>query len=200
MKKKKQMTTAELKAKLKRDPNYQKFLHDKELQWKEADRKSSIEQKQLILDIKKSGIKVSSIWDLVNTNATYKNTIPVLINHLSKSYCDATKQGIIRALAVKEAKGIAGKVLLEEFYKIPKENYDLRWAIGNTMTMVITEKEVDEVIKIVIDKSNGKYRSIFVEALSKFKTEKVIRVLTSLMDDKEISLRVAKVLKRIIHK
>src|SRR5262245_48225177 len=51
------------------------------------------------------GIRIKSIWDLVNTPTGYPEAIPILVEHLAKPYHHRTKEGIVRALAVKGAKG-----------------------------------------------------------------------------------------------
>ncbi len=69
------------------------------------------------------GIKVDSIWDLVNTRERYPEAIPVLVNLVQQDFSDnRDKEGVIRALTVKEAKGIANQALMAEYKKIPKDH------------------------------------------------------------------------------
>lgn len=180
-------TAAELMAELQNNESYQELIQKKEKERQEVKKKLREDEEQLILDLDAMGVKVSSVWDLVNTTSNYKNAVPVLINHLSKSYPNKIKEGIIRALAVNEAKGLAGSTLLEEFYKVPIENKNLRWVIGSTMEVVISEKEIDEVIKIVKDKTNGISRQMFAIALGKVPSKKSEDVLIQVLDDDEIA-------------
>ena len=135
------------------------------------------------------GIK-AYIWDLVNTSDRYPEAIPVLVRHLSRPYHRRNKEGIVRALAVKEAKGIANKAIMDEYLRSPKENpdepwiYHFRWAFGNTMKVIVTESDFDDLIKIVFDETNGDSRDGFVEALSKLKAPEVMDALDRLAKDK----------------
>ena len=133
----------------------------------------------------KVGISVNDIWDLVNTKESYPEAIPVLTNLLRTEILDdRSKEGIVRALAVKEAKGKIGKVLIDEFHKTPKEKKaTLGWAIGNTFEVIVTRDDLEGVLEIVKNKENGMAREMFVLALGKIKCEQSEDVLIDLLDD-----------------
>lgn len=138
--------------------------------------------------LSKVGIQINNIYDLVNTTQPYSNAIPVLINLLKQGLSDdRVKEGVIRALAVKEAKGKAGKVLIEEYHKTSKEKSLLRWAIGNTMEMVIDNSDIQEVVDIVKNKENGMSRQMFVIALGKVKSEQAEQALIASLYEDEIA-------------
>lgn len=146
-------------------------------------------EKPLMDDLANVGIH-AEVWDLVNTSASYPEAILILIKHLSWPYHRDIKEGIVRALAVKEAKGIANKAIMDEYLRTPKEDsdhpwiYHFKWAFGNTMTVIVTENDLDDLIRIVLDESNGTSRDGFVEALAKLKSPKVMEVLSQLVNDK----------------
>ena len=149
---------------------------------------------ELVNELNLIGLNINSIWDLVNTKKSYPDAIPILIEHLSKDYSDRNKEGIIRALAVKEAKGKVVSILIELYNKIPKEKQLLRWAIGNTICTVITKGEVESIIPIVQDETNGASRQMFVLALGKFKNDKIINILKEHSKESDIALQVTKAL------
>lgn len=146
----------------------------------------------------------ASVSDLVNTSEKYPEAIPLLVKHLRRPYHRAIKEGIVRALAVKEAKGIANEAVIEEYRNLPREDpdkpwiYHYRWALGNTMTVIVTEDDLDDLIEIVTDESNGDSRDSFVIALGKLKSPKVAEVLNRLVYDK--SKLVAEDARRILNK
>jgi HEAT repeat protein len=142
---------------------------------------------ELVKEIKKTGLIIKDIYDLVNSKKPYPLAIPILLRALEQGIEDkALKEGVIRALAVKEAKGKGG-ILLEEFKKIPKNDMILLWTIGNTIEVIISENDVDDVITIVKNKENGMSRKMFVLALGKIKLDKVERLLIDLLDDNVVS-------------
>ncbi|SMC78580.1 HEAT repeat domain-containing protein [Cellulophaga tyrosinoxydans] len=155
------------------------------------------ELEPLIYELKKLGLNVSSIWDLVNSKKKYSNAIDILINHLNKAYSDKNKEGIVRALAVKEATGKANEFLFDEYDKTPKEKSMLRWTIGNTIQSIATTKDIDRILSIVQNKENGTSRQMFVLTLGKLKSTKGEDILIKLLDDDEVNLHALKALSKI---
>ena len=138
-------------------------------------------------ELRKVDIQIDDIFDLVNMKKPYPRAIPVLLHLLSEVSHDGVKEGIIRALAVKEAKGVAGKALIKEYKKTSKDKSLLLWAMGNTMEVVISDDDIDDVLEIVADKENGISRQMFAAALGKVKSDRVEQALIGLLDDEEIS-------------
>lgn len=149
-------------------------------------------------ELGKVGVVVEDVFDLVNSNKPYPNAIPVLINLLREGIShDGVKEGVIRALAVKEAQGKAGKALIEEYKRTPKDKMMLLWAIGSTMEVVISENDIDDILGIVQNKSNGMSRQMFVAALGKVKSDKAEQVLMNLLDDEEVAPHALEALGRL---
>ncbi|MCO5948302.1 hypothetical protein [Mucilaginibacter flavidus] len=132
------------------------------------------EIKDLSKELKEAEVKYTDPWDLVNASEPYPDAINILITHLSKQYHYRNKQGIVRALTVKEARGKANATLIAEYNKVPKdkENDSLRWAIGNAIWFIITPNDIESILPIVEDKKNGMSRHRFVLALGKIKSKK----------------------------
>ncbi|MDR3624967.1 MAG: HEAT repeat domain-containing protein [Chlamydiales bacterium] len=146
----------------------------------------------------KVGIVITDIYELVNSPHPYPNAIPVLIDLLHRGISqDTLKEGIIRALAVKEAKGKAGKILIEEFNKIPQEKVLLRWAIGNTIEIIIANEDVPGILEIIRNKANGISRQMFVLALGKVKSEDVLKTLVDLLADNDLVIHALEALGKL---
>ncbi len=150
------------------------------------------------VSLSKVGIEIKDIYELVNSKKTYPDAIPVLVSTLTSGIEeDNLKEGVIRALAVKEAKGKIGSILIDEFHMTSKDKPLLRWAIGNTMEVVIGKEDLEKVIEIVLDKSNGMSRQMFVVSLGNIKSEKSENVLINLLDDDEVAAHALNGLRRI---
>lgn len=131
------------------------------------------------------GVNVVSVYDLVNTSMPYPSAIPILLEALQTGISHSgTKEGVIRALTVKEAKGKAAPVLIQEFYRTA--NPILRWTIGNAMTMVATDNDFAEIVKIIEDQENGDARQMFVFALGNFKNNRSENILLSLLKKNDL--------------
>jgi hypothetical protein len=141
------------------------------------------------------GVFVNNIYDLVHSHASYPQAIPVLLELLKEGMEDSKlKEGIIRALAVKDAVGKAGQALIQEYHKIPKDKMTLRWTIGNTISRILTEAELEEVLSIIQDKENGMSRQMFIWGLAKIKSDRTEEILIGLLDDPDVNLQVLDVL------
>lgn len=137
--------------------------------------------------INKTGFIIEEIYDLVNSKKAYPLVIPILVRALDQGIQDkALREGVVRALAVKAAIG-QGKSLIKEFKRTSKDEMLLLWTIGNTLEVIISENDVDDVIAIVKNKENGMSREMFVLALGKVKSTKVETVLINLLDDNNVS-------------
>lgn len=141
--------------------------------------------KEELLD---AGIKVNTINDFLKTKDSYPEAIPVLIKHLFGNYRERVLETIIRALTVKEAKGKANKDLIRLYHEIPKERNNLRWSIGNAFVVIITKNDLEEVVKIIQDTSNGTSRHRFIEALGKIKSDRVENILIDLLNDSQYEI------------
>lgn len=147
--------------------------------------------KQRILDeLSKVGIQVNCIWELVNTKEKYPAAIDVLVDLVQKDFSNnRDKEGVIRALTVKEAKGKANKALLDVYKNIREKDAacSYAWAIGNAFDVIVTQNDVDDIIPIVLDKTNGCSRQMFAHGLWKVKSERVENTLILLLDDEQVA-------------
>ncbi len=193
------ITAAELQTKLLRDEEYQKWLKEKEEVRTALEVAYAKDEKPLVEGLVKAGFNITSSWDLVNTKSSYKSAIPILLEHLPRPYHLKNKEGIVRALAVREAKGVACRAILDEYNKAPKNNSNYRWAFGNTMAVIMTADYIDDVVAIVQDENNGESRQMFVSALGNTKSLKAKEVLKQLLSDKSgvIGKEAQKALKKI---
>lgn len=166
---------------------------------KQIEQERAKELAGLIAELKDNGITISSIWDLVNTKEKYPKAISVLLKYLPKVNNEKNKEGIIRALTVKEAKGIAAPPLINEYERTPKEKDNLRWVIGNAIATVMTSQDVEWLFSAVKDKRNAGSRRQLIKAVGTVKSPKALEVLTELLEDEEVRSTVLEVLKKLNH-
>ncbi|MEO1333115.1 MAG: HEAT repeat domain-containing protein [Myxococcota bacterium] len=144
------------------------------------------EEAALLADLKVAGIQCNDIYELVNSRRSYKKAIPVLVEHLGRVSTPGLKEGIARALAVREAKGVAGPALVAAFDAV--EQPAVRWAIGNALSIVATEAELSDLVRIATTEHYGKAREMVVVALGKVKADAAaVQALLQLLDDDEVA-------------
>jgi hypothetical protein len=160
----------------------------------------SKEHSVLIEELSTVGININSVYDLVNTKKRYPLAIPFLVKHLLMNYHDKNKEGIVRALCVKEAVGFATPYLIDEYHKTSNDKKNLKWVIGYAIFITATKDYIEDFYKIIDDKSNGISRQYLVMALTKFKIEKLEDYLISLFDQEELIVIVIEALGKIMSK
>jgi hypothetical protein len=85
----------------------------------ELDESLDLEEQPIVDDLYAAGYKLESVWNFVNTNRLYLGALPVLLKHVQLPYHERIKEGIVRALRVKEFRHTeASKIVLDEFKKL----------------------------------------------------------------------------------
>ncbi|MHB1844958.1 MAG: HEAT repeat domain-containing protein [Deltaproteobacteria bacterium] len=144
--KKKNITAAELMARLNADPRFvaERQKREEELEKRAAEWTRA--EQPLVEELRQAGFKVSSAWDLVNTSTPYPKALPILLDHLQKPYPGPVRDGIARALAVPEAR-FGWEVIVRCFRNETEERVKdgLACAIAETAD----DGVIDEVIAFV---------------------------------------------------
>lgn len=137
----------------------------------------------------RAGLNITSVFDLVNSKAAYPQAIPALLECLLQACEKWIKEGIVRALSVKEARGKADFTLVNEFKSISpddREYQSLKWAIGNALSIVGTNNVADDLFEIAQDVRHGKAREMVVVSLGRLSDPRAPEVRMKLLDDDEI--------------
>jgi HEAT repeat protein len=100
------------------------------------------------------------------------------------------KEGIVRALSVKEAAPMAAKPLLEEFRKLLGDEepagVSARWAIANALTVVAKSESVEDVLHLITLPSSGSARKMLALTLGKLKDPRAVPILIDLLNDDQV--------------
>jgi HEAT repeat protein len=140
----------------------------------------------LMAELVSSGYDVKSL-DLLARSDAYKDAVPILVKWLPKITNSRVKESIVRALSVSWARLGAVTALLTEYRNTPdSENRGLKWAIGNALEVLASDKIFDDIVELVQDKRHGIARQMLVVALGKMKNPKAVDVLICLLDDDDV--------------
>ncbi|NJL26807.1 MAG: hypothetical protein HC897_02470 [Thermoanaerobaculia bacterium] len=153
-----------------------------------------LEDTFVVEQLAKVGMKVNSIYDLVNSRASYPSAIPTLLALLPLVSDPRIKEGIARALTVKEARPTASAPLLREFidYRAEtKSEAHTKWAIANALSFVSDDSSFAELSSVLLDKRHGWPRSGLVPALANMRScrEAAVQLLLELLDDEEVAVQ-----------
>jgi hypothetical protein len=189
---KKPITADELMARLDSDPEHRAWqeAEDAKVARKIAERE--LAETPIVSDLAAVGVHVDSVWDLVNTRKTPSAALPILIEHLNRPYAVGIKEGIARALAVREAKFAWDS--LKKMYE-EETTPALRDALSIALSEAAHEGVLDDVIALASDKRHGESRLFLLSALKRSKDPSALATIQSLAVDPDFSYEVNRYLK-----
>jgi HEAT repeat protein len=156
----------------------------------------------LLRELAGVGVRVSDLWDLVNTGATYRAAVPVLLDWLRHAddrvpsqERNQVREGLLRALTVREARPIAAPEIIRQFCEIDQPL--VRWAAGNALSVVYDDSVFDDLEILVRDTRYGAARQMIVLGLGRSKDPRAPRLLIDLLSDDDVVAHAVSALARL---
>jgi len=170
----KSVSAAELMSRLQSDPEWVRDNAKREVEHKAAveQRREELrpEQTPLLAELAAIGVKVDSIWDLVNAKWSYPAAIPVLSAYLQRVRHPLLREGIARALTVPEARGVTGHVILADLQRPHDQSpHTVRWVLANALTVVADETMADAIEGLIANDDYADVRERLTTALRKLR-------------------------------
>ena len=139
----------------------------------------------VIKDLRAHGIDVERLHNLRPTHPQFKSAVPILAEWVAKLEDPSEKEGMVRMLSVRAARGLVGNVLFAEFNKADSEK-TVKWAIGNALAVVSTENDLPRLLAIAKAKQNGTSRQMVVLGLKRYNVPEVRKLLVDLLNDDDV--------------
>ena len=155
-----------------------KELDDQYPALKEAARIARADANELIEALKTVGIWIQEcLWEFINTRDRYTEAIPLLIKYLPKLKYEGNIEAVIRALTIKEAKGIACKAVIAAYHRGDKMRFNNHAICATNLRTTLTMDYIDDVVEIISEvdqliKKKGVYPGYliyFAEAICKWR-------------------------------
>lgn len=148
MKRRGRISAGELMAELSKDPEY--LARRAELEAvRAAARATYADQEALISrEVAAVGYTITSVWDFVNNlphpvidfpfSGPYDRAYAILVRHLSVKHHPRVREGIIRALTVKDGGAMVWEALLAELHR--ETDPDMQWVLANALKVAMPYK------------------------------------------------------------
>jgi hypothetical protein len=195
---KKWMTLAEHHAQLKAEGRYDAIMERKRLQEEELQKREAelrLAEAPLLQDLLAVGYQADSVWDLVNTAIPYPEALPVLLDHLQRPYPDPVRDGIARALAVRQAK-FGWHVLVRLYRAEPEPDGRVKQGLAAAVAAAADDDLLDELIALLRDVQLGPTRVFLLSALTRSKDPRARAALTELATDPDLAKEIQVILRR----
>jgi hypothetical protein len=193
MKKEKYVTAAEALARLQSDPEWVAKRAQEEAERQRLAAETRRAEGDLVSDLRAAGFVLDSVWDLVNTASPYPAAIPILLEHFPRSYPGRVREGIARALAVREAKQYWQRLL--NWFRSEHDRH-AKDGLAVALGVLADDEHFDDVVQIVRDTAHGTSRAFLLRALEHSSRAAARTTLEQLADDPELMKEVRVILKR----
>jgi len=148
----------------------------------ERARRVQEDEESIIRDLASVGVSVQSIWDFVNTTDAYPNAIPVLIQHVTEEHEAITKEGLARALTVKEARPTASRALISEF-EPARHPWHVQAALATAIGYVADASLAADVARLIQDRRLGIVRWVLIDGIRRIRDARIVGALVSVLED-----------------
>lgn len=145
MNRQKPISARELVDQLENDPLYLARREAKEAKLKPTWEARAKDQAELVQEIRNCGYAIDSVYDLVNNEphaiierkftGSYKRAYPVLLRHLDLPHERIIREGIIRALTVKDGGREVEDALLLQF--LSESDQHTKWVIAIALSVAM---------------------------------------------------------------
>lgn len=170
------MTAAELMAQLSEE--YQRRTRAAEEKRQRRVRELRRAEQPIVDDLRKAGVDVSSVWDLVNRSEPYPAALPVLLEHLKRGgHPDRVMESLGRALAVKPA-AFAWQTLRDLY--LASQGSGVRTGLVVALAASAAPQHLDALLELVADESCGDTRILLLDAVKDVGGDRGRRVLEGL--------------------
>lgn len=186
-KRRKGITVEEWMRELERDPEFARRKAERERELERREAESRKEQAALLRELAAVGVKVSTVWDLVNTSASYTAALPILLDHLKRPYSDGTREGIARALAVRATRPIGWSALVEEFEKTESSNKRVKDGIAVALAGASDDAVISELIALAKDRRHGDSRLLLLLGIKRSRRPEAKDAIEELATDPALS-------------
>lgn len=191
----KRKTAAELMAELSADPSFVARQHEQEQARRKREAEFRRAETPLIDALERVDIHVQSVWDLANTASPYPNAVPILIEHLQRPYPERVREGIARALAVPDAIREWDALLRLFESEADSTTTGVKWALGCALAAAATDDVINDVIRLLQDRSHGGNRIALISGLARSADPQARRALMEAGADPELATEVQRALK-----
>ena len=189
------ITAKELETQLKADPEWTARRDERERERRHLEADWRAAEAPLVEELREAGLEnVRWSWDLVNTSTPYPEALPILVKHLQRPYPDRVREGIARALAVREAK-FAWETLTR-LYREEEAGTNAKDGLAVAIAATVHDEVIDELIGLAGDTQHGESRLLLLRALKRSRNPRARAALERLEADPELTKEVRGLLKR----
>ncbi len=190
--KRKPVTAAELLAALSKDADHvtRRQAEDEAFAQKGLELRAA--EAPLLDELRRTGVSVGSVWDLVARREPYPSVLPTLLDHLQRQYPSPVREGIARALAVPQA--AFGWTTLVSLFR-NEDEVRVKDGIAVALAATVNDASLSDLIQLASEPSHGASRILLLQGLAKSRTKRAIDALHTLSSDPTLTHEITRILR-----
>lgn len=179
---------------LRSDPEYRAKVEAVEAERRERSRRLREAEQSVVADLRRAGVLVGSIWDLVNTSDPYPAALPILMDHLERGdYPERVMESLGRALAVKPAVAFWGRL---KACWLGARDSGKEDGAAVALAACATKAQFDDLVGFLSEDERGQSRIYFIRPILKVGGDRGREVIEALRNDPVFGKEATALLKR----
>jgi hypothetical protein len=175
------MSATDFMAQLAQDEEYQKRKAAFRAELAERTQILREAEQPIVQDLREAGVRVDSVWDLVNTSEPYPAALPVLMAHLDRGgYPERVMESVGRALAVKPS--VVFWERLKARYLAPRNPGEEEGA-AVALAACATPAQLDDLIGFTSLEERGESRLFFIQPIFVLGQDRGRQLVEGMRDD-----------------
>jgi hypothetical protein len=181
------VTADEHAKQLEADPEY--LRHRAEQEKVMSERKAYLSQatSPILADLASVGIIVDDVWKVRTEKKENAKAIPILLDHLQRSYPSVIRAGIAQRLGVRATKKIGWKVLVDEYRKTGLSDDHVKQSIAAALAGSSDDSVIHELIALAKDKSQGDSRILLLRGIRRSRRPEATQAIEELANDPDFA-------------
>ena len=163
------MTAEEHAKELEVDPDYVRRRAEQEKVM--AERKIYLREAAapVLADLASVGIVTDDVWLVRTEKKENAKAIPILLDHLQRSYPSIIRAGIAQRLAVRATKKTGWKILVAEYRKTGIGDDHVKQSIATALAGASDDTVINDLINLAEDRSQGISRILLLRGIRRSK-------------------------------
>jgi hypothetical protein len=181
------MTTEEFAKQLEVDPDYLRRRAEQEKVMSERNAFLTGVASPILADLASVGIITDDVWKVRTEKKENAKAIPILLDHLQRSYPSIIRAGIAQRLAVRATRKIGWKILVDEYRETGISDDYVKQSIASALAGASDDSVINELIALAKDKSQGDSRVLLLRGIRRSKRPEARQAIEELANDPDLA-------------
>jgi hypothetical protein len=184
------MTAEEHAAQLDADPGYLRRRAEQQRVLSERKAYLSEAAAPILSDLASVGILTDDVWKVRAEKKESAKAIPILLDHLQRSYPSEIRAGIAQRLAVRATRKIGWKILVDEYRKTDINDDHVKQSIASALAGASDDSVIDDLIALAKDRSQGSSRILLLRGIRRSRRPEAKEAIEELANDPDLATEI----------